>query len=451
MIEKANAQTICEHALTVTEAEQAEVTLYHTSSALTRFAKNAIHQNVAEQDTLIHLRVLKQGRAGSASTNRLDDDSLRAAAGSAKEAAALGPENAEQPGFPEARQVPSIDSLDSAAIDHAPDQRAQAVSAACQAAAGAGVEAFGAYLVEVTETAQANTNGLFAYHAGSKADFQIVVRQNGASGWAQAASWKLDRVATQELAEEALKKAIDGSDPQTIEPGPMSVVLDPYATADLLYMLSVPGMNARAVAEGRSWMASRLGERAMSEQVSIWDDGHDRQGLPVPFDSEGTPKQRVDVVRQGVVGDPVHDRTTAVLTGATSTGHALPYTVTPMARPYAPVPVNLFMAPGDQSTEDLIASTERGLYITRFWYTRLVHPGDCVVTGMTRDGVFLIEGGKLTGSVKDLRFTQSYVEALRDVEAVGSEVRLSTEDWIGSAVSAPALKISRFRFTGSTV
>jgi predicted Zn-dependent protease len=274
---------------------------------------------------------------------------------------------------------------------------------------------------------------------------------DGSSGWAQGSDWKVDRVPTRGLAEEALKKAIDSADPRGIEPAPMTVVLDPYATSDLLYMLSLPGMNARAVAEGRSWMANRIGEQAMSELVSIWDDGQDPKGLPRPFDSEGTPKRWVDIVNEGIIQAPVHDRKTAKQAGAESTGHALPYDIPPMARRYAPLPMNLFMAPGEQRTEELIASTQHGLYITRFWYTRLVHPRDCVVTGMTRDGVFLIENGVITKPVKDLRFTQSYVEALRDVEAVGSEIRLVTEDFLGSAVRAPSLKIASFRFTGSTV
>jgi predicted Zn-dependent protease len=451
MIGKSDTQAICDKALERTGADQAEVTLYNKSSALTRFAKNAVHQNVAEDDTLVYLRVLSGKRVGSASTNRLDDNSLQAAADGARQAAELGPENPNQPDLPVAERIPTVESLDPAAIEHPPEQRADAVREACQAAAQAGVEAYGAYLVEASETAQANTTGLFAYHAGSKADFQTVVRRNGSSGWAHASSWKVDRVPTGALAEEALKKAVDGADPQVIKPETLPVVLDPYATVDLLYMLSVPGMNGRAVAEGRSWMASRIGEQAMSELVSIWDDGLDPDGLPMPFDSEGTMKRRVEIVTEGTVRNPVHDRKTAQLVGADSTGHALPYDVPPMARRFAPLPMNLFMTPGDHSTEELIGSTKRGLYITRFWYTRLVHPGDCVVTGMTRDGVFLIEDGKLARPVKDLRFTQSYVEALRDVEAVGSEVRLSVEDWIGSAVRAPALKISSFRFTGSTV
>lgn len=198
-------------------------------------------------------------------------------------------------------------------------------------------------------------------------------------------------------------------------------------------------------------MSERLGEHAMSELFSIWDDGTDPNGLPDPFDSEGTPKRRVEIVSDGIVRGPVYDRATAEQAGTMSTGHALALDLPSIARRYSPLASNLFMASGKQSTEELIASTERGLYITRFWYTRHVHPRDCVVTGMTRDGVFLIEDGRLGPAIKDLRFTQSYVEAMRDLEAVGSETRLITEDFLNIVVHAPAVKIRSFRFTGATV
>jgi predicted Zn-dependent protease len=211
-----------------------------------------------------------------------------------------------------------------------------------------------------------------------------------------------------------------------IDHGEYTVVLDPYVTQDLMSGLNFYGMGAQSVQEGRSWMIDRMGKQAMSPQVSIWDDALDPNGTPIPFDFEGTPKRRVDLVKEGVVIGPVYDRTTAYKENKTSTGHALP----PTFRFFGPVATNLFMAPGEMGVDEMISSTERGLYITRFWYTRLVHPADCVVTGMTRDGVFMIEDGEITFPVKNLRFTQSYVDALAGV---------------------PALKLRNFNFTGSTV
>ena len=194
-------------------------------------------------------------------------------------------------------------------------------------------------------------------------------------------------------------------------------------------------------------MNDRVGEEVMSNLVDIWDDGLDPGGIPMPFDFEGVPKQRVDIVRKGVVKSPVYDRITARKMGETTTGHALP----PTMRSLGPIATNLFMASGNTSTEEMIRSTDRGLYISRFWYTRLVHPRDCVITGMTRDGVFLIEDGELVYPVNNLRFTQSYVKALANLETVGTETRLLMSEFGGQATRVPALKINGFSFTGTTV
>lgn len=188
----------------------------------------------------------------------------------------------------------------------------------------------------------------------------------------------------------------------------------------------------------------------MSPLVSIWDDGRDLAGWPLPFDFEGVGRQRVDIVRDGVVGDVLYDRARAAKDEKASTGHALPV-ANPFnpwlnASRYGPVSLHIFMGAGDSTLEEMIAGTERGIYVTRFWYCRTVHPRDAVVTGMTRDGTFLIERGELTTPVNKLRFTQSYVEALAGTEMVGREVR---REWADPGIrSAPALKLAAFRFTG---
>jgi predicted Zn-dependent protease len=221
------------------------------------------------------------------------------------------------------------------------------------------------------------------------------------------------------------------------------VVLDHYAVDDILEALSLYGMGAQAVQEGRSWMCDLQGTQAMSESVSIWDDGGALNGWPMPFDVEGVPRRRLDLIENGVVGTPVHNTYTAAQDGISSTGHQQYFTGPPIAS-------NLFMGPGDKTVEDLIASTERGLYITRFFYTRLSHNRGCVMTGMTRDGTFLIDNGEIQHPVKDLRFTQSYVDALNGVEGVGREAKLVLNE-VGFATRVPALKLASFNFTGVTV
>src|SRR5262249_47309044 len=209
--------------------------------------------------------------------------------------------------------------------------------------------------------------------------------------------------------DEALRKTQLGKDPVPFEAAEYPVILDPYATSDLLEMLAYDGMGALAVQEGRSWMNGRLGERIMAENVNIIDDGLSTDGLPAPFDFEGVSKKVVPVVSSGVAVTPVFDSFTAGREqGKQSTGHATP--PSPQGR-FGPAPMNLFLRPGTTSLDAMIKSTKLGLYITRFWYTRTVHPREAVVTGMTRDGTFLVRDGEIAHAIKSLRFTQSYVEA----------------------------------------
>jgi len=341
-----------------------------------------------------------------------------------------------------------VRSFDEITAEYAPEERAQAVKEVCDLAASKDLNAFGAFTTGVNELALANTEGLFAYHATTNADFQTVTMEKvgPASGWANQSGWKVDDIPVAALGIEAILKTDMGRDPQMPEPGEYTVVLDPYAVQDLVMMLNMTGMGANAVQEGRSWMNGRIGEQVISPTINIWDDGLDPNGVPMPFDFEGTPKQRVDIIKDGVVIGPVYDRTTAKKDHRESTGHGLP----PSGRGYSPLATNVFMAPGDSTVEEMIAATERGIYITRFHYTRPVHPANCVITGMTRDGAYWIEDGVIQYPLKNLRFTQSYVEALAGVEAIGNATQLMTA-WNFLAVRVPALKLKGFNFTGATV
>ncbi len=427
---------------------RAEVHVYAEDRALTRFANNYIHQNVAERDVTVLIRLRDgEGRLGMAVTNRLDDAALDEAVARAKQAVQVSPPDPEFPGLTPPAEYAQVQAFDEATAGFAPEKRADAVGLVCRLAKEQGLVASGAFSTGYSEMVIANSEGLVAYHTGTGADFQTVVMSEDSSGRAQSTHWRVAVLDPEALGREAVEKAVRGRNPRPIDPGEYTVVLDPYATADLMQMLNFYGMGALSVQEGRSWMSGRIGKQAMSPLVTLVDDGLDPRGVPMPFDFEGTPKQRVVIVDRGVVQGPVYDRRTAAKEGRSSTGHALP----PTARGLGPVAMHLFLEPGETSTEDLIRSTERGLYITRFWYTRLVHPRDCVVTGMTRDGVFFIENGEITYPVKNLRFTQGYVPALASVQAVGSETRLLLNEFLGGGVLAPALKIESFHFTGMTV
>jgi PmbA protein len=447
MIHEKEARKITDAVLGRCNGDSAEVTFFTFGNALTRFANNIIHQNVAEHDVEITIRYIIGKKIGTASTNRLDEAGLDALVERARSNANASPEDPEYPGLPGPAMYQQVNAWDEDTEGCSAETRAKAVGTVCRLADESGLNASGAFSTGFTDLAVANTQGVFASFSRSDADFQTVVMSEDSSGRAQASAWKVDDLAVESLGRQAIETARKGHNPLKIEPGEYTVILQHYATDDILGGLNFYGMGAQALQEGRSWMNDRLGQTLMSPLVSIWDDGCDTRGAPLPFDFEGVPKQKVDIVNQGVVMGPVYDRYTAAKEGKTSTGHATPINF----RGFGPIASNMFMAPGEKSVEEMIATTQKGLYINRFWYTRLVHPRDCVITGMTRDGVFMIEDGEVTYPVKNLRYTMPYVKALANVEAVGQSAQLLVGDFGGISTHVPALKINGWNFTSSTV
>ena len=228
-----------------------------------------------------------------------------------------------------------------------------------------------------------------------------------------------------------------------LEPGEYPVILEEYAVATILEYLSWAGFSALAVEEGRSFMD--LGQQIMGPNVTIWDDGLDPLGLPTAIDYEGVPKQRVDLISNGVARAVVHDTATATRAGVASTGHGLP---APNA--FGPIAWNLFMAPGSSAKEVMLSGIERGVWVTRFHYVNIVHAKRGILTGMTKDGTFLIEDGRISRPIRNLRFTQSIPEAFSTIEAIGSETRMVAAEYSGINARVPALRLAKFAFTGAT-
>jgi len=447
MIDERKSRELIESILMRCTGNPAEVTLLYNDAELTRFANNTIHQNVAEHDAQVTLRYLIGKQIGTASTNRMDQAGLDELVRRAKENAQTSPADPNYPGLPEPVDYHRVAAWDASTAAYSPEKRARAVGAVCQMAEEKGLNASGAFSTSSRVLVVANTEGVFTFHPLTNADFQTVVMSDDSSGRAQESAWKVDDLDVVALGRQAIETAASGHNPHKIDPGEYTVVLEHYVTEDLINSLNFYGMGAQALQEGRSWMNDRIGKQLMNPVISIWDDGLDTNGSPLPFDFEGVPKQHVDIVKNGVVMGPVYDRYSGAKMGQPSTGHACPIEF----RGLGPLALNLFMAPGDVTVQEMIASTKRGVYINRFWYTRLVHPRDCVMTGMTRDGVFMIEDGEVSYPVKNLRFTMPYVQALANAEAVGKASHLLVSDFGGISVRVPALKINGFNFTGSTV
>ena len=442
-----NFREIADLIMSASGADETEVLATEHDESLTRFANNSIHQNVTELNIQVTVRSVIGTKVGIAVSNDVQPDSLRRLASRSYEVARLQPDNPDFKGLPGPEAATRVNSFDPAAAECTPEERASRVGVICRKAVSMGCSAAGSMTTSALAIGVANSKGIFAEHRSTMVDASTVIMGSNSSGWAQSTGWRLNSIDPEALATEAVKKVRLGIDPVDFEAGDYPVILDPYATADLLEMLAFDGMGALAFQEGRSWMNGRLGQRIMSESVNILDDGLNTDGVPLPFDFEGVPKKVVPIVASGVAMTPVYDSFTAGREeGKQSTGHAIP--PSPQGR-FGPVPMNLFLRPGMTTLEDMIKSTKLGLYITRFWYTRTVHPRDAVVTGMTRDGTFVIRNGEIAHPVKSMRFTQSYVDALNQTEAIGKASRVLRSAF-GGATSVPAVKLGQFRFTSST-
>jgi predicted Zn-dependent protease len=437
-------QALAERLLASVGADEAELVAIASDASLTRFASNHVHQNVAEADLQLRLRVVRGGRVGVATTNDRRPEALAALARRAETLADHSPPRSDWPGLPRPAPVAPMPAPDEATLKASPAARAERVAALCRPAAGAGAQAAGALSTGLWELAVANSHGVWAYGAQSRAHWVAVVLAGSGAGyseWTGACLGDLDAAA---LADEALAKALASREPQALAPGVYPVVLEPYAVALLASFLGHLGFSGQAVVEGRSFLSERAGQLVASPQLSLVDDWARPGQVGWSFDFEGVPRQPVTLLEAGVAREAVWDTESAALAGGAvrSTGHALPAPNT-----WGPVAQNLVLAPGDAATDDLIATIEHGVYVTRFNYVRSVHPKQTLLTGLTRDGTFLIRDGRRAEPVMNLRFTQRILDAFEDVRAVGQALR-PVGDY--DCVLAPALALGHFEFTGAT-
>ncbi|HWC32607.1 MAG TPA: metallopeptidase TldD-related protein [Actinomycetota bacterium] len=438
-------RAVAEAALDVRGADGVEVLLIHEWTGLTRFADSAIHQSTAREETGLRVRVVSRGRVGVSAANDLSKEGAAAAARSALELAEVAAPDPLFPGLAPRADVPARDdAYDEATATATPDARAEAV-AELVGRCGDGFLAAGAFETSASEVALANTEGQFAYAPMTQAQISTVVAGgDGGNGFAEKTAVRASELDAGAIGDRAYRKARDSQGARELAPGRYEVVLEPAAVATLVGFLSWLGFGGRALIEGRSCFSDRLGEQLMSEQIKVYDDARSPLTIGLPFDFEGTPKRRVELIERGVPVGGVHDRRSAKQAGTESTGHALP-----PPNPEGAFPLNVFLDAGNADMADMVNATSRGLLVTRFHYSNVVHPKDAIITGMTRDGTWLVEDGEVRHPVKNLRFTQSIIEALRDVELVGLEAKLASEFFF-AASRVPALKISSFQFTGTT-
>lgn len=410
--------------------------------ALTRFANNTIHQNVAEQAQWLSVRVLLDQRTARATTNRLDADSMRNAV---EQAVVLAKSAAPDPDLLPLAQpsaIPQTERFDPATAGAGPVDRARAVAEAIRVAEGAGQTSAGIYSTGQSVEAIFNSQGVAAWHAETMANFSITAMACDSSGWAKASAVARSAMDPVELARRASEKARLSGSPREIAAGRYTVVLEPAAVLDLLGQL-FGDFSATALHDQRSFLTDRLSKRLFGENINIYDDVAHALQAGAPFDGEGVPRRKLTLVEAGIPRELAYARSSAKRAGVEPTGHGFP-----LPSEIGEVPMNIVIAGGATSLDEMVASTQRGVLVTRLWYIREVEPFAKIMTGMTRDGTFLIEGGRVVGGLRNFRFNQGLIELLNNVEALSPAVRTAGEEAVDMVV--PAMKVHDFHFTEVT-
>lgn len=439
VLTRAEAESLTKRILGFSTAEAARVSVNSGNRGNTRFAVNQVSTGGDNYNTSVTILSRIGKRSGSVTTNKLDDQSLREAVALSERLAKLSPEDPEAMPELEPQQYVEPQGWSDATASLDPASRAGATREITDAARAAGLVATGYLETQAGASVVANSKGLFAYGRQTAVALTTTVRtEDGTgSGWAGTASHDWRTVNAKALGERAIDKAKRSVNPVAIEPGRYTVILEPTAVGNLVQLMAF-AMSARSADEGRSFFSkqgggTKLGLKVVDERVTIESDPLDPDAYALTFTGDGSPVKKTTWIENGVVKNLAYDRYWAQRKGV------------------EPVPLTgtLRMSGGTGSMEELIASTQRGLLVTRFWYIRGVDPRTILYTGLTRDGTFLIENGKITRAVKNLRFNESPVFMLNNLEAMGRSERVSASEsgGPGAAIVVPPIKCREFSFT----
>lgn len=436
---RAEAEAIAAKVLGFSRADEARVNLSSTVTGNTRFAQNQVSTSGDTRNGSVTVTSAWGKKVASATTNRFDDESLRQVVETSERLARLVPEDPEYLGELGPQQYPQSAGFFESTANLTPEERARAVVAVTRPAQRQGLVSTGFLTIVAGANAVASKKGLFAYNRSSRVNYTTTVRtQDGTgSGWAGTGQNDWSKVNPDQLAERAIRKAELSRNPQAVEPGEWTVVLEPTAAANMIGLM-MGSLGARTADEGRSFFSkpgggNRIGEKFLDARVNIWSDPSDPNLATAPYNNEGLPNRRITWIENGVLRNLAYDRFWAQKQNAQPTGNANGYS----------------MRGGGTSVEDMIASTERGLLVTRFWYIRAVDPRTILFTALTRDGTFLIENGKIVSAVKNLRYNESPVFILNNIEAIGEPVAVSASESgdVSQPVVVPALKVKDFTFS----
>jgi predicted Zn-dependent protease len=447
---KTEALELAERARQAAQDDEALALVHQERSGMARFARSEVHQPTLIENEVVELQIVRDGRVGVASGNRTDDEGLRELAARAAEAAESARADPDFPGLAPPAEPPPVAGYDEETASLTAEDQARLAASAIEASE---LDLYGFFTSGSTELALASTTGLSVSQPMTDVSVLALAAVDGESGYAERTSWRRADVDPGAAAREAVETAKHTRGAVELEPGSYPAVLEPYAFAELLQYFAYDAFGALGLLEERNYAFGKLGEQVFDARFSLADDALDRRGLPKAFDFEGSPKQRVQLVEDGVLCGVVWDRTTAKRAGGgqQTTGHAPPST----ARQWGPLPFSLSVAGGEaESTRELAEVIGDGIYITRLHYLGIVSPREGVVTGMTRDGTFRIRGGKIADPLVNLRFTVTVPEFLAELPGLTREPVLVNQsayydERYPTGALVPAVASARFDVTGT--
>jgi PmbA protein len=447
MIGKQKILNLLKDVLAASKIKQAQAVFIGAEFGLTRYANSYIHQNMTDQNSNVSFKVAIGKKIGVASTNILEKEALIRCCHDALEIAERATPAPYFNGFVKTARPPKINTYHESTARMTPAKRAVIVKKICDKASKKGLIASGALSSSCSEIALANTNGLALYQPSTSVSLNTIISSDDSSGYAQGLSRRIDKLDFNLVATRALEKCLRSRNPQELPAGKYDVILEPAAVANILEWLTFIAFGANPFHEKTSFISGKAGKKIASPALSIYDDALDTKSIAFPFDFEGVAKKKVFFIRKGMGGGPVYDLESAYRYKTKSTGHGMP-----PGNTGGSMPLNVSVAAGNQPYAKMLQSLKRGILVTRFHYINgFLDTPKALLTGMTRDGTFLVENGKIVAGVKNLRFTESMLRAFGNIDAVSKETELVDTWWsdIG-CVRAPSLLIKDFNFSGKT-
>lgn len=442
MLSKKKAHEILSAAIQYSPADETEVILNGGKTFSTRFTNNYISQNGAQKEYDLTVRVAFGQQVGVASCNIFDGENLKKVVDNACLAAKHSKADKEWTAVLDPVDTPERPEIyHQPTIDYTPHEKAERLAPILKASMAKDLTSAGMLVNGDAMLSTMNSKGLFAYQAWTQASFTYTaMAENQGSAWAEFHSHNFAQIDVETLAYEAMEKAVLAQHPGETEPGAYTVVLAPTAVLELIEFFNYLGFAGLGYEENRTFTAGKMGETLFDSRITLVDNPFIEEVVGPAFDPEGHPKQALTLVKKGRIEAVAYDRKTAQRAGKKSTGHgSMPPSSNPM-------PSNIVLQAGTDTLEDMIASTERGIYVTRLWYSNVVDPKQAIITGMTRDGTFLIENGKLSRPLRNMRYNESLLKAFANIEGVGDKI-FGFAGYFGK-LAVPALKIRDFHFTG---